>query len=190
MRILNQLDYENILYPTSLVKGEQPAEPYPSVAKAGCGLICACMLVSILTDKQLEPQEAVRISVRAGANHFGTDMPIFAKEIAERYGLELSSGSSKEELMNGLRTGAVAIIHAGKPKGLFSDGGHFVLAAKAEGENIYIIDPSFKQEKYDKDYRQGLFTMEPPYIVVSADNVMDQIKYRMPPWYLFRKHNK
>ena len=145
MRVLNQLDYENILYPTSLVKGEQPAEPYPSVAKAGCGLICACMLVSILTDK---------------------------------------------ELMNGLRAGAVAIIHAGKPKGLFSDGGHFVLAAKAEGENIYIIDPSFKQEKYDKDYRQGLFTMEPPYIVVSADNVMDQIKYRMPSWYLFRKHNK
>lgn len=79
MRVLNQLDYENILYPTSLVKGEQPAEPYPSVAKAGCGLICACMLVGILTDKQLEPQEAVRISVRAGANHFGTDMPIFAK---------------------------------------------------------------------------------------------------------------
>ena len=76
MRVLNQLDYENILYPTSLVKGEQPAEPYPSVAKAGCGLICACMLVSILTDKQLEPREAVRISVRAGANHFGTDMPI------------------------------------------------------------------------------------------------------------------
>ena len=99
MRVLNQLDYENILYPTSLVKGEQPAEPYPSVAKAGCGLICACMLVGILTDKQLEPQEAVRISVRAGANHFGTDMPIFAKEIAERYGLELSSGSSKEELV-------------------------------------------------------------------------------------------
>ena len=179
MRVLNQLDYENILYPTSLVKGEQPAEPYPSVAKAGCGLICACMLVGILTDKQLEPQEAVRISVRVGANHFGTDMPIFAKEIAEQYGLELSSGSSKEELMNGLRAGAVAIIHAGKPKGLFSD-----------GENIYIIDPSFKQEKYDKDYRQGLFTMEPPYIVVSADNVMDQIKYRMPSWYLFRKHNK
>lgn len=117
-------------------------------------------------------------------------MPIFAKEIAERYGLELSSGSSKEELMNGLHAGAVAIIHAGKPKGLFSDGGHFVLAAKAEGENIYIIDPSFNQEKYDKDYRQGLFTMEPPYIVVSADNVMDQIKYRMPSWYLFRKHNK
>ena len=139
MRVLNQLDYENILYPTSLVKGEQPAEPYPSVAKAGCGLICACMLVSILTDKQLEPREAVRISVRAGANHFGTDMPIFAKEIAEQYGLELSSGSSKEELMNGLRAGAVAIIHAGKPKGLFSDGGHFVLAAKAEPLYLFLF---------------------------------------------------
>ena len=157
------------------------------------------MLVGILTDKQLEPQEAVRISVRAGANHFGTDMPIFAKEIAEQYGLELSSGSSKEELMNEgnfdyeqIRKMCNYRLLAEKQiaQGLFSDGGHFVLAAKAEGENIYIIDPSFKQEKYDKDYRQGLFTMEPPYIVVSADNVMDQIKYRMPSWYLFRKHNK
>ena len=81
MRILNQLDYENILYPTSLAKGEQPAEPYPSVAKAGCGLICACMLVGILTDKQLEPQEAVRISVRAGANHFGRICPYLLKKL-------------------------------------------------------------------------------------------------------------
>ena len=183
MRVLNQLDYENILYPTSLVKGEQPAEPYPSVAKAGCGLICACMLVSILTDKQLEPREAVRISVRAGANHFGT-----AKPDPDADYVDDDCGSY---IANDILS-AVALMEAdsGKPKGLFSDGGHFVLAAKAEGENIYIIDPSFKQEKYDKDYRQGLFTMEPPYIVVSADNVMDQIKYRMPSWYLFRKHNK
>lgn len=46
IRVLNQMDYEHILYPTSLEQGTAPREPYPSVAKAGCGLICACMLVS------------------------------------------------------------------------------------------------------------------------------------------------
>ena len=79
MRVLNQLDYENILYPTSLVKGEQPAEPYPSVAKAGCGLICACMLVCILTDKQAGNS--------IGTNNKKLDNYIFAPYILNRHQL-------------------------------------------------------------------------------------------------------
>ena len=103
IRVLNQMDYEHILYPTSLEQGTAPREPYPSVAKAGCGLICACMLVSALTEKELEPEEAVRISVEAGANHFGTDMQLFSAKIAELYNLNLSAGTEQAELLEGLQ---------------------------------------------------------------------------------------
>lgn len=187
IRVLNQLDYEHISYPTSLEPGAAVREPYPTIAKAGCGLICACMLVSALTEKQLEPEEAIRISMEAGANHFGTDMPIFSAKIAEIYDFKLSVGTEQEELLAGLHAGASAILHAGKPQGLFSDGGHFVLATAAKGTSIYVLDPSFRQEKYEKPYRQGLFILEPPYVVTPVQVVMEQIKYRTPSWYLFRK---
>lgn len=187
IRVLKQMDYEHILYPTSLEPGTTPREPYPSVAKAGCGLICACMLVSALTEKKLEPEEAVRISVEAGANYFGTDMQLFSVKIAELYNLNLSVGTAQAELLEGLHAGAAAILHAGKPQGLFSDGGHFVLAVAAKGEDIYVLDPSFRQEKYDKPYRRGLFHMAPPYVVAPIGVVMEQISYRVPSWYLFQK---
>lgn len=190
IRVLNQLDYEHVLYPTSLECGIAPHEPYPSVAKAGCGLACACMLVSILTEKQLEIEDAVRISVNAGANRFGTDMPLFSAKIAELFELELYMGTEHDPLLTGLHCGGAAILHAGKPQGLFSDGGHYVLATGVKSDSIYILDPSFTEEKYKKEYRRGLFTLEPPFIVVPAETVMEQIKYRTPSWYMFRKYRE
>lgn len=187
IRVLNQLDYEHVLYPTSLERGTAPHEPYPSVAKAGCGLICACMLVSLLTEGRLDAEEAVRISVNAGANTFGTNMPLFSAKIAELFDLELSSGTACEPLLSGLHGGGAAILHAGKPQGLFSDGGHFVLAAAAKGDSVYVLDPSFTDEKYKKEYRRGLFTLESPFVVVPAETVMEQIRYRTPSWYMFKK---
>lgn len=190
IRVLNQLDYEHVLYPTSLERGAVPHEPYPSVAKAGCGLVSACMLVSMLTEKRLEIEDAVRISVNAGANRFGTDMPLLSAKIAELFELELSVGTEREALLAGLHCGGAAILHAEKPQGLFSDGGHFVLAAAAKGDSVYVLDPSFTDEKYNKEYRRGLFTMEPPFVVVPAETVMEQIKYRTPSWYMFKKHGE
>ena len=114
-------------------------------------------------------------------------MQLFSAKIAELYNLNLSAGTEQAELLEGLHAGAAAILHAGKPQGLFSDGGHFVLAAAAKEEDIYVLDPSFRQEKYDKPYRRGLFHMAPPYVVVPIEVAMEQISYRTPSWYLFQK---
>ena len=42
---INQLAYADVPYPTTLNPGDVLREPYPSVARAGCGLCCVCMMV-------------------------------------------------------------------------------------------------------------------------------------------------
>ena len=71
---INQLAYADVPYPTTLNPGDVLREPYPSVARAGCGLCCVCMMVEFLTGERLSVEACINLSIRAGANYYGTDM--------------------------------------------------------------------------------------------------------------------
>ena len=182
---INQLDYTDLPYPTTLEKGTSLQPPYPTVAEAGCGLVSACMLIEGLAGIVLTVPEAVAFSVEMGANQFGTNMLCFGQAIADRYGLSFEAVDSMESLLACLDEGGMAILNVGKSKGLFSDGGHFILAVKRTGQEVYILDPSATKEKYSAPYRKGLSRMEYPYVIAAEQTVQEQIANRSPACYLF-----
>ena len=82
---INQLAYADVPYPTTLNPGDVLREPYPSVARAGCGLCCVCMMVEFLTGERLSVEACINLSIRAGANYYGTDMNRLGRAAAKRF---------------------------------------------------------------------------------------------------------
>jgi hypothetical protein len=185
MRYLNQLDFEHIEYPTTLEKDGELSEPFPSIAKAGCGIICTCMLVDGMTNCSLSVRDCVKCAQEAGANRFGTDMMRLAPAIANRYDLKLKFSDDINDLSNCLNYDGMAILHTGKVKGVFSDSGHYVLATNIHNNKIHILDPSYTQEKYAGLQNKRYISIEYPYIIVSKHIVIEQTQSRSPSYYLF-----
>lgn len=131
---INQLAYADVPYPTTLNPGDVLREPYPSVARAGCGLCCVCMMVEFLTGERLSVEACINLSIRAGANYYGTDMNRLGRAAAKRFNLEMEVSQSVETLELWLEAGGCAVIHAGREHGLFSDGGHYLFADRLSME--------------------------------------------------------
>lgn len=187
MKYISQLDYPALPYPTTLTQEAVLAPPYPSVAVAGCGVVCACMLICELSGQPFSVSDAVALSLEAGANHFGTDMGRLAPVIAQRFHLDYTASNDSSALLACLDQHGLAILHAGKTRGTFSDGGHFLLAVKRQGKYVYIMDPSYTKEKYEKEYRKNKVEIVGDYIVTSVDTIIEETKNRDPSYYLFRK---
>ena len=92
---INQLAYADVPYPTTLNPGDVLREPYPSVARAGCGLCCVCMMVEFLTGERLSVEACINLSIRAGANYYGTDMNRLGRAAAKRFNLEMEVSQSE-----------------------------------------------------------------------------------------------
>ena len=185
MRQINQLNYPDMQYPTTLEAGAQLCPPYPSVAKAGCGLCCACMLVEKMTGCQLALEECVRWSVEIGANTNGTNMVRLGEAIAERYGLQLAMGNDVDAVLRALQAGGCAVVNVGRTEGLFSDQGHFVLAFQYQNGLIWIADPSYTREKYEKECRRDKVRLEGTCVLVTPEALQREAASRKPGFYIF-----
>lgn len=183
---VNQAEYSQLKYPTTMSPDAALKEPYPGVAMAGCGLCTVIMMVEILTGKRMSVEEAITYSVRAGANRDGTDMKIFSKRIAEVFSLTVQFSSLMDELKECLECGGCAILNAGKKNGLFSDGGHFLLAFRYEDGNVWLADPSFSVEKYQRKDRAHQVSVEDPFVITSLEKIEEQCENREPAYYLFQ----
>ena len=55
MKYINQLDYPHLPYYTDAANPEKTEEEkMRTVAKSGCGLCCACMMIDQLTTEELK----------------------------------------------------------------------------------------------------------------------------------------
>lgn len=188
MEYINQLEYESLPYPTTLdPEEERPHMPYPTAARAGCGLACLCMLGSGLGGERLTMEKCVELSVRHGANRDGTDMRKLGPIMAKRWQLNYRESSDLTELQQCLRDGGMAILNAGRPHGLFSEGGHFLLAVAERDEMLWILDPSYSEEKYAAPHRINAVRIEYPYVIASPVDVVRETQNRSPSYYLFAK---
>ena len=188
MEYVNQLEYEALPYPTTLSPdAERPQQPYPTAARAGCGLACLCMLGDALGGEKLTMEKCVKLSVVYGANRDGTDMQKLGPIMAERWNLDYRESSDPEELRQCLGSGGMAILNAGRVHGLFSEGGHFLLAAVERDERIWILDPSYMEEKYAEPHRRDAVEIEYPYVIASLADVVRETQNRSPSYYLFTK---
>ena len=173
MFYVNQLEYPDIKYNHNMDAGGPP-EGRDNVGTSGCGLCCACMVVDALTDKKLDIRDAVRLSEENGANRcLGTGMSTLGPVLAEKFGLEYSYTNSLEEAIEHLRDGGKIISQVSHPEGgvgLFTMRTHYITLISTDGKEFCILDPSYKEGKFDIPDRAGKVNSEnAPYLYCDVN---------------------
>lgn len=191
MLYLNQLEYPHIPYNHNIANGGVPEERR-CVSTSGCGLCSVCMVIDQLTTESLSIGDCVALSESSGANlGVGTDMRILGPVVAEKYNLEYKESRSKEEASEWLRNGGkiIALVRGdtdGKI-GAFSHLAHYITLISVNGDEVCILDPSFKEGKYDEPGREGVARVSYPFLYSRFDTVMEHGAVNWPPFYMFKR---
>lgn len=191
MLYLNQLDYPDIPYNHNVDNGGVPEERR-RISTSGCGLCSACMIVEHLTPHALTLEECVQLSERSGANRqIGTRMEHLGPLLAELYGLEFSMTEDVDILLEHLRRGGEAAVNVGGDHddhiGLFSHKGHYIVAVCCDGEDVCILDPSYKEGKYEEEGRKGKVRVSYPFVYCTASDLDADVKNKKIPYFLFKR---
>ena len=194
MLYLNQLNYEDMPYPTNLDEPESDYAKNGTVRKAGCGLCSLCMVVDRLCLEALSLEECRDLSVSSGANREpGTDMKILGPIVAEKFGLRFRVTADTSELAECLRSGGAAIINAGGDRkghiGTFSDIGHYVVAISESGGKFALLDPSWRPDKYTGEPRRSRVRESGSggLLYATAEVLEQDAANKAPGFYLFKR---
>lgn len=181
-----QLDYADVPYPCgSTGKG--------TIADNGCGPCCAAMVAENMLGISFPPQEACDLAIACGAREEpGTDLYLFAPVFAEKVGLKVRCTEDAEEALSFLqaRRGLViANTQGDRPQdgwtGVFSDCGHYIVLAGAEGETVRVWDPMYRPGRYDIPGRKGKVRMAGNEASADFEIIRQDCKDR--PFFLFEK---
>ncbi len=189
MLYLNQLDYRHIHYEHNVSNGGVPPERR-NIATSGCGICSACMMVEHLTMNHLSIDECIRINYAANANiHIGTRMAILGPALADKFRLTYKATKNMDEVLHCLQTGGRVIINVGGNHddhvGLYSHGGHYILAIAYDGNDLCILDPSYKDGKYEIEPHFGKVRVDYPFTYCKPEHIVDDTQNRDTPFYLF-----
>ena len=195
MKYVNQLDYAHIPY---ITRTSYEGEAYEkgqktTVRSSGCGLCSAIMVGDrLLPDFSFTPEEAVQFSYDVGANQKnGTSYRIFAPAFAEKFGLKHEGTNDAQRLIECLKTGGAAVAHSGGDGenyvGTFSHGGHYVAVISVEPDGrLAVLDPSYKEGKYEEEGRGGKVEMKNGVIALCDVEVLKKdCSTRNPSFHLF-----
>ena len=126
--------------------------PYATVGTSGCGTTCAAMVVSSCRET-IAPDTMSDISKENGYRGLeGTSDELFGY-VANRWGIEMKRLHSSYEAHQACKEGYFVIICCAA--GLWTDGGHYILAVGANDTDIEIYDPYLYNGKFDRAGRQG-----------------------------------
>lgn len=138
--------------------------PYPApgyedktCGTSGCGTTCGAMIVSSCREK-ITPDVMCDISRENGYRvPGGTDDGLFSY-IAKRWEIEMKTLYSSYEAHQACKEGYFVVICCAA--GLWTTGGHFILAVGANDTDIEIYDPYLYNGKFDRPGRQGKVRLE------------------------------
>ena len=195
MYYINQLDYPDIKYltRTSLEGEEGEKGKHTTVESSGCGL-CASIMVAhrLLPNCTFSIEDALQLSYEAEANYnVGTCYKRYAPAFKEKLGLILEDTDDSERLLYCLRTGGAAVAHVGGDQknyiGVFSHGGHYIAVIGQEPDGrVAILDPSYKEGKYEEEGRKGKVEMKNGVIALCDVEVLKKdCASRKPAFHLF-----
>lgn len=192
MTIINQLEYDNISYPTDTEHPDSFLARKGTVCHAGCGLCSLCMIISQLGLSPLPLVTCRDLSMRIGANHApGTDMEMLAPIIAARYDLNYEPSNSVEELSAWLKKDGVAIVNVGGDypghRGIFCDVGHFMAIVGQEQDEYVILDPAWTNDKYKNIPISDLVREKGVILYAKARALEADTANRTPAYYLFSR---
>ena len=190
MLYINQRDYPNMPYPNNVAGACRPESQ--NIARAGCGICTACMLVDHLTTQSLSMEECIQLSIDSKSNlEPGTDLEILGAVLAEKFDLKFSYSADKEAMLACLRRGGRVIINvANRPDGtdgLFTHCGHYMLLVSVDGERVCFLDPYY-HDSYDKgDLKEKVDSTRAPLLYCDAELLHKEAENRRIRYYLFER---
>lgn len=131
-----------------------PSSSYPNATtkSAGCGPTCAAMVVSSCREI-IRPDTMCDISRENGYRaSSGTSDGLFSY-VANRWGIEMEVLHSSYQAHEYCKNGYFVVIAC--KAGLWTTGGHFILAVGASGDQIEIYDPYLYNGKFNISGRAG-----------------------------------
>lgn len=136
------------------------------IAACGCGPTCFAMVASDYLGTQITPADAV---AWCGNRYYvygsGTSWAYFSAA-ASHFGLTVVNlGNDINAAVSELQQGNLVI--SSQSRGIFTQGGHFILLSSLEGGNIRVRDPN-KYNAINKGYKDRLFS--PSEISASGKN--------------------
>lgn len=193
MKYLNQLDYEHIPYPTDVDAPDSPMHQ-GTVKLAGCGLCCLCMVVDQLTLSSLPLRRCLALSVNSRANHsVGTDLQILAPLVAQRYDLTHTATDDLGAALDCLHHGGRVIANVagdrddGTYVGVFSHGGHYILLVSADEDEVCVLDPSWRPDKFHEPGRPGKVRLDGKFVYCTTEVLHQETDDRSPRYHLFQR---
>ena len=195
MKYVNQLDYPDIPYitRTELTGAEYEKGQKTTVRSSGCGL-CASVMVAdrLIPNCEFELADALALSYETGANYkSGTTYTVYAPAFAKKLGLRCVITDDVEQLKDCLLSGgaAVALVTGERDDrvGLFTYGRHYIAIINVEPDGrVAILDPSYKEGKYEEEGRVGKVEMKNGVIALcDANEVALDGDVNEPTFYLF-----
>lgn len=127
------------------VKGEST-----TIGRAGCGTTCGAMVVATLKDKTVTPVEASEFSIKnnykqKGGGTYANFFPAYFKQYGIACQILWSSAEAQDKKVEiALNSGNWVIACMGK--GLWTNGGHYILAYGTDGKYVFINDPASTKE--------------------------------------------
>ena len=129
------------------------SHPYPSqelpgatIKSGGCGVTCAAMVIS--SSKEIVRPDTMGDIARENGfrSNGGTAWGLF-QYVADRWGLETREVKSSYEALQACKDGYFVVILCSA--GLWTTGGHYILAVGARGDQIEIYDPYLYAGKFN-----------------------------------------
>ena len=146
----------------SQVDSRWKTHPYPAnaagyanktIGSSGCGPTCAAMVVTSSGKEIIYPSTMGDIFRENGYRVAGGTSWDAFQYVADRWGLESKIVRSSYDALQAVKDGYMVIINVGA--GLWTTGGHYIVAAEADGDRIGIYDPYLYNGKFNVYGRGG-----------------------------------
>ena len=157
--------------------------PYPSnrfpkatIKSGGCGATSGAMIISSMV-KTIYPDEMGDIFRKNGLRASnGTDPKAF-EWIAEKYNLKVQRTIYINNAVECLKKGGMVVAYC-KSGGLFSNGGHIIVLADIQGNNLIVYDPYLYKNKFNSGNRKCV-KVEGNKAIVSVTNFKKYCDYTL-----------
>ena len=152
-----QLDYEHVPYPSPV------GAKNGNIANNGCGVCAASMVAENMLGISFPPEESAKLAKACGAREgYGTNLYIYAPAFAKHVGLQVRDTEDAGEALHFLQEGRGMIIANVRGNreghiGVFSDSGHYIVLAGANGTEVKVWDPMYREGsgRFDVPGRKG-----------------------------------
>ena len=121
-----------------------------NIYNSGCGPATLANALMVLGIADITVKDACAFAVSCKARvEGGTDMHKLLDAASKKWKITYTTTSSNAKLAAHLRSGGVAAMNQGSTNKVFSNGGHFVLAAAIDSKDrVTVIDSYWNAKKY------------------------------------------